>query len=756
MMSATTIGLAGADRAPQAWRAATARVGLSAAVAALSIAASGAASAQSLASASSPAVAFTCEARAAAVTPPKPSPPALQSLQTAAQERTQPPQLAPACPDGKVPVPAIRDNRYFHKGNPRLGAYVAPGPAHALPAEFVNEHLLLSFDQVYGKTAAPARPAPAIAPPAPACDGIAYYDSCYYYGNAAEQITSDGGGMTFDIEWPLNFEGTDGGHSIDEIAVEAAGSSLTDVEMGWSVSADQWGDINPHLFIYHWIDNAETCYDACGWNQYSATYYPGMSLSSLVGKPIYMGWVHADGAWWAWFNDQWMGYFDDSIWSGTFTKAGLIQWYGEIASSNGVPPRSQMGNGSFPQSDSAASMATMCAADASTWFCSYDDQQSTGATLATYYDVVNHSSYGAARYGGPGQTGTVTPGVTVTPSSTSTESSEPLDVTISANYGTGNPAPTGSVKLSSGTYSSAETTLSSGTAQITIPAGALKGGTETLTGEYTPDARSAPTFGSASGKATVMVTSTAVTPRVKVSPSSTSITTTKPLGVKVIVVTVSGKSTPTGTVKLTSGSYASSLIALSGGDASILIPARRLAAGTDKLTVTYSPSTASAIAYNNAAGSSTVTVTKTTQTIDFTAPPSTVTYGVAPIPLKATASSKLQVTFSVVSGPARVSGVKVTITGAGTVVVSARQAGNAIYAAAKVVERTITVNKAKLTVTATGATTYTITGFVNDDTQEKATTGRPEISVSGNMIRITAGTLAAKNYTFTFIDGKLP
>jgi hypothetical protein len=684
--------LAGAKHAPDTWCAAAMRAGTWAGVVALSIAVSGAAGAQSLPSASSPVVAFTCEARAVAVKPPKSSPPALQSLQTAAPDRTQTPQLEPACPDGRVPVPAVRDTRYFHKGNPRLGPYVAPGPAHALPAEFVNEHLLLSFDQLYGQAAARTQPAPAIAPPAPACDGIAYYNSCYYYGNAAEYVTSDGGGMTFDIEWPLNFEGADGGHSIDEIAVEAAGSSLTDVEMGWSVSAEQWGDINPHLFIYHWINGAETCYDDCGWNQYSATYYPGMSLNSLAGKPVYMGWVHADGAWWAWFNDQWMGYFEDSIWSGAFTQAGLIQWYGEIASSNGVPPRSQMGNGLFPQSDSAASMATMCVADATTWFCSYDDQQSTAATVPTYYNVINHSSYGAARYGGPGQAGTVTPEVTVTPSSSSTKESEPLDVTISVSYGTGNPDPTGSVKLSSGIYSSAEQTLSSGGAQIAIPAGALKGGTETLTAEYTPDVRSAPTFSSASGQATIRVTSSAVTPQVKVTPSATSITTTKQLTVKVIVVAASGKSTPAGMVRLTSGSYVSSSIALSGGDASILIPARRLVAGTDKLVVTYLPTAASAVMYNIAAGSSTVAVAKTTQSIDFTAPPSTVTYGVAPITLKATASSGLPVVFSVVSGPARVSGAKLTITGLGTVVVAAKQAGNAIYAAAEVVEKTIKVN----------------------------------------------------------------
>jgi hypothetical protein len=644
---------------------------------ALVLASSLAASAQTAPSASLPgAIAFTCQVRAAAVEPPKPSPPALQSLASADQKADQTLHLPPVCPEGQVPILTTRDIRYFHKGNPRLGPYVAPGPAHALPADFVNKHLLLPFGQVIGNRADkpapaaqdPANSAPASGFAAPACDGYAYYGSCYYYGTAYQYLTADGGGMTFGIESPLNFEGDDGGHSIDEIAVEASGSSLTDVEMGWSVSFSQWSDTNPHLFVYHWIDGAETCYNTCAWNQYSGTYYPGMSLSPLVGKPVYMGWVHADGAWWAWFNDQWLGYISDSQWSGAFTQAGLIQWYGEIASSNGVPPRSQMGNGLFPQSTAAASMTTMCGADASTWVCSYGDQQATSATDPTFYDILNQSSYGAARYGGPGQTGTVTPEVVVTPSAANIDSNKPLDVTVSVSYGTGNPSPTGGVKLSSGSYSSARKTLSNGSTVIAIPAGTFKPGTVTLTADYTPDRRSEPTFSSASGK-------------------------------------------------------------------------------------------------------STISVKKAAQTIDFTAPPTTVKYGVAPIALKAKASSGLLVTFSV-SGPAKLSASKLTITGVGTIVVTAKQAGNAVYAEAEAT-RSITVDRARLTVTANNqsmkqgaavpALTYKMTGFVNGDIQAKATTGQPKLkttatssSVPGSYpIEVAAGTLKAKDYSFTYVNGTL-
>ena len=80
----------------------------------------------------------------------------------------------------------------------------------------------------------------------------------------------------------------------------------------------------------------------------------------------------------------------------------------------------------------------------------------------------------------------------------------------------------------------------------------------------------------------------------------------------------------------------------------------------------------------------------TSQTITF-ATLANKTYGVAPITLTAKASSKLPVIFAVKSGPATVSGKTLTITGAGTVVIEASQAGNTSYAPAVPVDRTFTV-----------------------------------------------------------------
>ena len=115
-------------------------------------------------------------------------------------------------------------------------------------------------------------------------------------------------------------------------------------------------------------------------------------------------------------------------------------------------------------------------------------------------------------------------------------------------------------------------------------------------------------------------------------------------------------------------------------------------------TIVVKASQAGDANYNAAADvTQNIAVAKTNQTITFPAV-SSPTFGAASVPLAATASSALAVTYTVVSGPGSVSGSTLTITGAGTVVVQASQAGNlGSYNAAPDVSQSITVNKATLT-----------------------------------------------------------
>ena len=162
--------------------------------------------------------------------------------------------------------------------------------------------------------------------------------------------------------------------------------------------------------------------------------------------------------------------------------------------------------------------------------------------------------------------------------------------------------------------------------------------------------------------------------------------------------------------------------------------------------------------------------TTKTQSISFPPIP-THTYGVAPITLTATASSNLPVSYTVILGPATISGNVLTITGAGLVDVEADQAGNATYAVATPVDESFTVTSAPLTVTATnesmvyGGTvptplTYTYTGLVNNDPSATFSGSLATTATSSSNVgdyAITEGNLAATgNYTIgTFNPGTL-
>jgi hypothetical protein len=143
-----------------------------------------------------------------------------------------------------------------------------------------------------------------------------------------------------------------------------------------------------------------------------------------------------------------------------------------------------------------------------------------------------------------------TPTVTVTPASGSIDSSQSLNVTVAVAGVSGYPAPTGTVTLASGSYSSGAQTLGVGSCTaascvITIPANSLNnslgGSSDTLTATYSGDL----SYYSGSGTAIVTVTSSvfsvsATTPAASIAPGASTTST----------VTVSSKLFYSGTVTL--------------------------------------------------------------------------------------------------------------------------------------------------------------------------------------------------------------
>ncbi len=164
----------------------------------------------------------------------------------------------------------------------------------------------------------------------------------------------------------------------------------------------------------------------------------------------------------------------------------------------------------------------------------------------------------------------------------------------------------------------------------------------------------------------------------------------------------------------------------------------------------------------------------TSQTITFPQVANT-QYGSAPVPVSATTTSGLPITFST-SSPQQcsVSGNSITIVGAGTCVVTASQAGNSTYSPASLTQK-FNIAPAPLTVAAGNITVpngqpipslandYTITGFVNGETSAVLNNTRPAISTTATSssapgtypITVSTGTLAATNYSFVYVNATL-
>ncbi|HSU18366.1 MAG TPA: Ig-like domain repeat protein [Acidobacteriaceae bacterium] len=188
-----------------------------------------------------------------------------------------------------------------------------------------------------------------------------------------------------------------------------------------------------------------------------------------------------------------------------------------------------------------------------------------GSTCTTFFNT------------GPVLAGTVAPTVTVSPAVTRV-SGFPLQVAVSVTGKSAAPAPTGQVTLTAGSYS-ATAILTNGTVSFSIP-GPLPGGQQILSVAYAGDSN----YTAATGSATVTVVAT---PAVTITPAASTIAAAQALNVAIAVTHEGTVTPPTGSVSLTSGSFASGAVDLTGGAASVTIPGNSLSLGTDQLTATY-------------------------------------------------------------------------------------------------------------------------------------------------------------------------
>ncbi len=150
---------------------------------------------------------------------------------------------------------------------------------------------------------------------------------------------------------------------------------------------------------------------------------------------------------------------------------------------------------------------------------------------ATYTPDTNSSTvYTTATGTHPVTVTLITPTVAVTPQPTTISNSQSLQVTVTVSAPSGDLTPTGSVVLTSGSYTSGAQTLTSGSVTITIAAGTLPDGSDTLTATYTPDSTSTEYYYAATGSYSYVTVGATTTVSVNQS-SAGPATTNKILGV---------------------------------------------------------------------------------------------------------------------------------------------------------------------------------------------------------------------------------
>jgi hypothetical protein len=212
----------------------------------------------------------------------------------------------------------------------------------------------------------------------------------FFYAVGSQIAESDGAYANLVIGKPHLDSGDY--HTLAEISVQSADSQQI-VEVGWTVDRTVNGDSDPHLFVYHWVDRTESCYNACGWKQYSQTTKPGDTLP--VGYSKRFGIQHANGGWWVAYDTEWIGYFPDELWGGRYTRSGLQQFFGEVAASS-PKPCTEMGNGVPADDYTAARVGSISQLNGP------DPKVAVRAIGGDYVYPVLQLSDRTFRYGGPG------------------------------------------------------------------------------------------------------------------------------------------------------------------------------------------------------------------------------------------------------------------------------------------------------------------------------------------------------------------
>ncbi len=210
-----------------------------------------------------------------------------------------------------------------------------------------------------------------------------------------------------------------------------------------------------------------------------------------------------------------------------------------------------------------------------------------------------------------------------------------------------------------------------------------------------------------------------------------------------VTFTATISSGPTGAITFYDSGTSIGTGTISGGSARLTTST--LAAGSHSITASWLGNSTYGSVLSSAI---TQTVNQAAPTISFTVPNQT--YGVAPFTVSAISNSSGAITYSVVSGPATISGSTVTITGVGTVVLKASQAASGNYAAGTQTA-SFTVAAAGPTITFTvpnqtyGVAPFTVSATSNSSGAITYSVVSGPATISGSSVTITCvGTVVLK------------
>lgn len=125
-------------------------------------------------------------------------------------------------------------------------------------------------------------------------------------------------------------------------------TSYSTQEFGWNVDFGLYGDLEPHLFVFHFDRGNPTCYNRCGgWVPYTNVIGPGSVVTHNDAFHVYV--IQRYGSnWWFYYDGYWLGYLPSSAYPTYFNTGFTRMDAGGEVSSSAPNTCTDMGNAGLP------------------------------------------------------------------------------------------------------------------------------------------------------------------------------------------------------------------------------------------------------------------------------------------------------------------------------------------------------------------------------------------------------------------------